>query len=171
MFVPFQVVALPLAIFMSKLNLSNNFGAILVYLTYAMIMGVYLCAGYMKTIPNELAESYIDGPPTGPAFLQGDLPLMKAYDRHHRYHQFPLDLERIPHRPGAAEQVPGHADPDPLYLPVQGPVFLQLQPDVRHRTHVHHPITIVYCALQKHIVAGLTGGAIKNWRHCFPAPP
>ena len=24
------------------------------------------------------------------------------------------------------------------------------------------PITIVYCALQKHIVAGLTGGAIKN---------
>ena len=62
MFVPFQVVALPLAIFMSKLHLTNRFGIIIIYITYAMIMCVFLYTGYLKTLPKELEEAaYIDG--------------------------------------------------------------------------------------------------------------
>lgn len=163
MFVPFQVVALPLAIFMSKLNLSNNFGAILVYITYAMIMGVYLCAGYMKTIPNELAEStYIDGASNWTAFFKVIFPLMKPMTATiviinflWIWNEFLIALVLL-NKSQAMQTLT-------LYIyRFKGQYSSNFNLMFATVLMSIIPITIVYCALQKHIVAGLTGGAIKN---------
>lgn len=62
MFVPFQIVALPLSMFMKGLGLGNRLSIIIIFVTYPLIQGVYLCNGYLKTIPRELAESaYVEG--------------------------------------------------------------------------------------------------------------
>lgn len=163
MFVPFQVVALPLAIFMSRLGLNNNFGTILVYVTYAMIMGVYLCHGYIKTIPNELVEStYIDGATTWVAFMWVIFPLMKPMiativiiNFLWIWNEFLIALVLLNKNMHVQTLIlyiyrfKGQFSSD--YNLMFATVLMSII-----------PITVVYSVLQKHIVAGLTGGAVKS---------
>lgn len=163
MFVPFQCVALPLAIFMSKLHLANNTGAIIVYITYAMIMGVYLCNGYLRTIPGELVESaYIDGAATWTTFFKVVFPLMKPMTATiiiinflWIWNEFLIALVLL-NRSQSMQTLllyiyrfKGQYTSD--FTLMFATVLLSIV-----------PITVVYCFLQKHIVAGLTGGAVKS---------
>ncbi|QJD85663.1 carbohydrate ABC transporter permease [Cohnella herbarum] len=57
-FIPFQLSMVPLMIVIRALGLYNNlFGLILVYVNLAIPFGIFLVAGYMKTVPMELDES------------------------------------------------------------------------------------------------------------------
>lgn len=47
-FVPFQVIMIPITSMMSGLGLSSKFGLILLYLTYAVPQSLFLYAGYVK---------------------------------------------------------------------------------------------------------------------------
>ena len=48
-FVPFQVIMIPITVMMSKLGLANTFGLILLYLTYAIPQTLFLYVGYIKS--------------------------------------------------------------------------------------------------------------------------
>ena len=57
MFVPFQVIMVPLVQFMGKLGLSNKFGLILLHVTYAAMQGVFLLVNYIQNVPIDLEEA------------------------------------------------------------------------------------------------------------------
>ncbi len=57
-FVPFQVIMLPMTKLMSSLGLNNIVGLIILYLTYAVPQALFLYVGYIKTIvPEEMDEA------------------------------------------------------------------------------------------------------------------
>jgi raffinose/stachyose/melibiose transport system permease protein len=61
-FVPFQVIMVPLTLVMQKFNLMNHTGLILCYLSMSLTQAVFLYTGYIKSIPLELEESsFMDG--------------------------------------------------------------------------------------------------------------
>ena len=78
MFVPFQVIMVPLVQFMGDLGLSNKFGLILLHVTYAAMQGVFLLVNYIQNIPADLEEAaYIDGCTTVQTYIKIVLPLLK----------------------------------------------------------------------------------------------
>lgn len=61
-FVPFQVIMVPLTLVLNKLNLMNLPGLILCYLSFALAQSVFLYVGHLRSIPGELEESaLLDG--------------------------------------------------------------------------------------------------------------
>lgn len=61
-FVPFQVIMLPMTKQMAMLDLLNRGGLILMHVTFALTQGIFLSVGYLKSIPLELDEAAkIDG--------------------------------------------------------------------------------------------------------------
>ncbi|MBP9639198.1 MAG: carbohydrate ABC transporter permease, partial [Enterococcus sp.] len=62
-FVPFQVIMIPITSMMTKLGLSSITGLIILYLAYAVPQTLFLYVGYIKTaIPVDLDEAAeIDG--------------------------------------------------------------------------------------------------------------
>lgn len=62
LFVPFQVVMVPLVKIVSAFNMSNIWGLIILNLMFALRDGVFLFVAYMDSVPIELEESaHIDG--------------------------------------------------------------------------------------------------------------
>lgn len=62
LFVPFQVVMVPLVKIVSSFGMSNMWGLILLNLVFALRDGVFLFVAYMDSVPIELEESaHIDG--------------------------------------------------------------------------------------------------------------
>lgn len=78
-FVPFQVIMIPITTMMTKLGLSNIPGLIILYLAYAIPQTLFLYVGYIKTsIPEELDEAAeIDGCGKFRMYFQIAFPLMK----------------------------------------------------------------------------------------------
>ena len=62
-FVPFQVIMIPITVMMSKLGLANMWGLVILYLTYAIPQTLFLYVGYIKiSVPDSLDEAAeIDG--------------------------------------------------------------------------------------------------------------
>lgn len=61
-FVPFQVIMLPLTIVLNRMNLMNLTGLIICYLSFSLAQAVFLYTGYIKSVPLELEESaFMDG--------------------------------------------------------------------------------------------------------------
>ncbi len=78
LFVPFQVVMIPLVKIASSLHMSNVWGLIVLNLVFALRDGVFLFVAYMDSIPRELEESaYIDGASVLQTYLQIVFPLVK----------------------------------------------------------------------------------------------
>jgi raffinose/stachyose/melibiose transport system permease protein len=76
-FVPFQVIMLPIYRHMSNLGLLNQYGLILIYVTLSFPRGMFLCLGYLKNVPMELDEaSKIDGCGVWQTFTKISYPLM-----------------------------------------------------------------------------------------------
>lgn len=77
-FIPFQVIMIPVTKLMTSLSFLNQGGLILLYITFSAIQGVFLYVGYMKTIPFELEQAaYIDGCNVWQAYFKIFLPLLK----------------------------------------------------------------------------------------------
>jgi raffinose/stachyose/melibiose transport system permease protein len=61
-FVPFQVIMVPLVLILQKTHLMNQGGLILCYVAMSLMQSVFLYTGYIKSIPLELEESaFMDG--------------------------------------------------------------------------------------------------------------
>lgn len=77
-FVPFQVLMVPLTHFVSKIHLMNRQGLALIYITYALCQGVFLFVAYFKAVPLEIEEAAeIDGCGILRTFFQIIYPLIK----------------------------------------------------------------------------------------------
>ncbi|MOA35375.1 Trehalose transport system permease protein SugB [compost metagenome] len=62
---------------MGNLNLLNQYGLIIQYVTFSLAQGVFLCVGHLKNVPFELDEaSKIDGCGTWTTFMKIIYPLM-----------------------------------------------------------------------------------------------
>ncbi|MBN2553262.1 MAG: carbohydrate ABC transporter permease [Spirochaetales bacterium] len=77
-FIPFQVVMLPIVKIISGVHLMNKFGLILIYLGMSVPKMSFLYFGYMKSIPWELEEAaFIDGANLSTIFVRVIYPLLK----------------------------------------------------------------------------------------------
>ena len=77
MFVPFQIIMLPLVRQMSHIGLANLIGLIVLYLVYGLSLNIFLYIGYLQSIPMELEEAArVDGASRWAIFWRIIFPLM-----------------------------------------------------------------------------------------------
>jgi raffinose/stachyose/melibiose transport system permease protein len=163
MFVPFQIVALPLAMYMKKLGFDNKVSIIIIFITYPLIQGVFLCNGYLRTVPKELAESaYIEGAATWQTFFRIIYPIMKPMTATvvitnflWIWNEFLISLMIL------------GGDKRTLTLPLfiysfKGQYSIEYNLLFAAIVLTAIPITAVYVFLQKYIIAGLTSGSVKG---------
>ncbi|MGH4038612.1 MAG: carbohydrate ABC transporter permease [Sphaerochaeta sp.] len=78
MFIPFQVLMLPLVKQASNFHLDNIFGITLLYIVFGLPMNTFLYTGYLKSVPKSLDEAaYIDGANPFQVFFKVIFPAMK----------------------------------------------------------------------------------------------
>lgn len=78
LFIPFQVIMIPVVKMMNKINMMSIPGIIILYITFSLMQGVFLFVGYIRTIPTELEESaFIDGCTVFQTFIRIIYPLIK----------------------------------------------------------------------------------------------
>ena len=78
LFVPSQVVLLPVTKMMSKLNMLNHAGLIILYVAFSLTQGVFLFVNYIRGLPYAIGESaQIDGCSVFQTYVKIVLPLVK----------------------------------------------------------------------------------------------
>ncbi|HAH61634.1 MAG TPA: ABC transporter permease [Treponema sp.] len=78
LFIPFQVLMLPLVKQASLFHLDNVFGITFLYVVFGLPMNTFLYTGYLKTIPEALDEAaVIDGANPFRIFLSIIFPMLK----------------------------------------------------------------------------------------------
>ncbi|MGT2910628.1 carbohydrate ABC transporter permease [Streptococcus cameli] len=162
-FVPFQVIMLPMTKLMSSLGLSNITGLIILYLTYAIPQTLFLYVGYIKTIvPIEMDEAAaIDGCDKYTMYWKIIFPLMKPMhatvliiNALWLWNDFMLPLLVL------------NKDQNMWTLPLfqynyQGMYFSDYGPSFASYVVGIIPILIVYLIFQKNIISGMTSGSVK----------
>ena len=78
-FVPFQVIMIPITVMMNRLGLANMWGLIILYLTYAIPQTLFLYVGYIKmSVPDSLDEAAeIDGADKFTTYFKVVFPMLK----------------------------------------------------------------------------------------------
>ena len=162
MTLPFQVIMIPLVMIYGNLDLLNmKITLILMYLGFGIPFGVFTCHGFIKSIPYELEESaHIEGSTSLKTFFYIILPLLKpvivtlvVLDVLWIWNDYLL--------PSLVLLSPGHRT-----LPLSTYVFfssysVDYSPLMAGLIMTIIPILILYLFLQKHIIRGITEGALK----------
>lgn len=163
MFVPFQVIMVPLVQFMGGLGLSNKTGLILLHVTYAAMQGVFLLVNYIQSVPEDLEEAaYIDGCTTVQAYIRVVSPLLKpmtstvlVLNALWIWNDFQMPLMIL------------NKLPDTWTLPLFQYNFKSQYSFDFNMAFASYiiamiPVLIAYIVAQKNIVEGLTAGAVKS---------
>lgn len=163
MFIPFQVKMLSVVQIMSDMNLTNNYGLMILYCAGALTQGTFLTVNYIKMIPIELEEAgYVEGGTAWTIFVKIALPLMKPIlatlviiNGLWIWNDFLMPLLIL------------NQQPDMWTLPLfQFNFKTQYSFDYNLAFAsfllAMAPVMIVYPFLQKEIVGGLTTGAVKD---------
>lgn len=162
MFVPFQIIMLPLVKQVSALNLDNIPGIIVLYIVYGLPFNVFLYVGYFKSLPKSLEEAAtIDGATTWQVFFKIIFPLLKPINATVGilaflacWNDFMLPLIIL-------------SKPEFATLPLVQYVF-QGQFSTNYNLAFASyllalaPIIVVYIFAQRFIISGVTSGAIKQ---------
>jgi len=145
-----------------KFGLLNSFGLILLYWTYTFKKGAFLFVGYLKSIPLELEEAaYIDGCSVFQTYIHIVFPLLKpmiatmiVIDGLWIWNDFLLPLLIL------------NKEPTSWTLPL-----FQFQFKNQYSFDFNLafasfllgmlPMVLLYMAMQRYIIGGLTRGAIK----------
>lgn len=162
--VPFQVIMLPVTQLMSRMNLMHQGGLILLYITFAMTQGVFLYSGYIRTVvPLELEEAaYMDGCGIIRAYISIIFPLMKPMtgtviilNSLWIWNDFLLPLLVLNKSKSYWTLVLFQYNFKSAYSFDFNLTFATFVLSII-------PIIIVYIIFQKHIIEGLTAGAVKS---------
>ena len=162
-FVPFQVIMIPITVMMSKLGLANMWGLVILYLTYAIPQTLFLYVGYIKiSIPDSLDEAAeIDGADRFTTYRRIIFPMLKPMHATTLiinalwfWNDFMLPLLIL------------NKDSKMWTLPLfqynyQGQYFNDYGPSFASYIVGIVTITIVYLIFQKHIISGMSNGAVK----------
>ncbi|MDF2958480.1 MAG: transporter permease [Paenibacillus sp.] len=160
--IPFQSTLIPLFELMRDLNLVNSMSGLIVFYTSGSVFSFFLIMGYMRTVPKELAEAaIIDGCSVGNIFWTIVLPLLKPitttaviYHTMWIWNDFLAPMLFLNTRKKATlvleiYQARGQ-------FSVDWPSFMSLT------VLVLIPILVFFIVMQKHIIKGLVGGAMKG---------
>lgn len=162
-FVPFQVIMIPITVMMSKLGLANMWGLMLLYLTYAAPQTLFLYVGFIKMgVPESLDEAAeIDGASKITTYFKIVFPMLKPMHATTLimnalwfWNDFMLPLLIL------------NKDSKMWTLPLfqynyTGQYFNDYGPSFASYVVGIITITIVYVIFQKNIIAGMSNGAVK----------
>ena len=162
-FVPFQVIMIPITVMMSKLGLANMYGLVILYLTYAIPQTLFLYVGYIKiSVPDSLDEAAeIDDADKFTTYRQIIFPMLKPMHATTLiinalwfWNDFMLPLLVL------------NKDSKMWTLPLfqynyQGQYFNDYGPSFASYIVGIITITIVYLIFQKNIISGMSNGAVK----------
>lgn len=162
-FVPFQIIMVPLARMMTKMNLLNLAGLIIVTVSFGLIQSTFLYTGFFKSIPRGLEEAaYIDGCSTWRCYFSVILPLAKpmtatvvVVNALWIWNDFLLPLV-ILNRNNDNWTVPL------FQFNFKSQYTFDYNLAFASFTLTIVPILILYVFMQKSIIAGLVDGAIKS---------
>lgn len=161
MFIPFQIIMLPVVKVTTDLGMNNIGGIILLYIVYGLPFNVFVYVGYIRSIPIELEEAAtVDGTTTWGTFWRIIFPLLAPISATvgilsslSTWNDFLLPLILL-------------ADPSQYTLPLVQYVFQgQFSTDYNLAFASYLlallPMVVVYLFLQKWIINGITQGAVK----------
>lgn len=162
-FVPFQVIMIPITVMMSRLGLANMWGLILLYLTYAVPQTLFLYVGYIKmSVPDSLDEAaMIDGADRFTTYRQVVFPMLKPMHATTLiinalwfWNDFMLPLLILNKNSNMWTLPLFQYNYTGQYFNDYGPSFASYVVGII-------TITIVYLIFQKNIIAGMSNGAVK----------
>jgi len=162
-FVPFQVIMIPITVMMNRIGMANMWGLILLYLTYAIPQTLFLYVGYIKvSVPESMDEAAeIDGADKFTTYRKIIFPRLKPMHATTRiinalwfWNDFMLPLLIL------------NKDSRMWSLPLfqynyTGQYFNDFGPSFASYIVGIVTITLVYLVFQKHIIAGMSNGAVK----------
>ena len=162
-FVPFQVIMIPITVMMSRLGLANMWGLIILYLTYAIPQTLFLYVGYINlSVPDSLDEAaMIDGADRFTTYRKIIFPMLKPMHATTLiinalwfWNDFMLPLLIL------------NKNAEMWTLPLfqynyTGQYFNDYGPSFASYVVGIITITIVYLIFQKNIISGMSNGAIK----------
>ncbi len=160
--IPFQAILLSLFEVMQKLRLLDSLGGMVIFYANGSALTIFLSVGYMRSIPKELNEAAIvDG--AGPAriFFQIIFPLMKSitttsiiFNTMWIWNDFIAPNIFLSSRANTT-----------LVLEIfraKGQFTTNWSAFMTFSVVTIFPIFVFYCFMQKHIIKGLTAGAVKG---------
>lgn len=163
LFIPSQVIMLPVTKLMTNLNLLNRTGLILLYLAFSLTQGVFLFVNYIRGLPYEIEESaFMDGCNVFQTYTRIVLPLIKPMistllimDILWIWNDFMLPLLIL------------NRSQELWTLPLFQYNFkteYSFDYTMAFTAYLMSmlPMLIVYCLGQKHIIKGLTAGSVKG---------
>lgn len=164
MMIPMILGLVPLFFLMNNLNLINKLGGlIIVYTVWALPFSIFVMVSFFKTLPKELEEAaYIDGAGYYRTFFQVMLPLARSgiisigiMNSLNIWNEYLMGTVFV-------------NDPTKYTVPVGIAV---MQAEMQYRTEWGPlfagllmsmvPVVIIYILFQRHIVEGVTAGAVK----------
>lgn len=162
-FVPFQVIMIPITVMMNRIGMANMWGLILLYLTYAIPQTLFLYVGYIKvSVPESMDEAAeIDGADKLTTYRKIIFPMLKPMHATTMiinalwfWNDFMLPLLIL------------NKDSRMWSLPLfqynyTGQYFNDFGPSYASYIVGIVTITLVYLVFQKHIIAGMSNGAVK----------
>lgn len=161
-FVPFQAVMLPIYRHMGSLDLLNQGGLVIMYVTLSFAQGLFLCVGFLKNIPLELDQaSKIDGCGVWMTFTRIIYPLIMPImatililNSLWMWNDFQLPLIMLNRHPSLWTL--------PLFIyNFKSEVSFDYTLAFAAFALSMAPITLLYAFTQKYIIGGLTEGSIK----------
>ena len=163
LFIPSQIVLLPIVKQMASLNMMNIWGLILLYVTFSLTRGVFLFVNYIRVLPIEIEEAaQIDGCTVVQTYFRIVIHLIKPMistlvimDALWFWNDFQLPLFLL------------NRSRDFWTLPLFQYNFktdYSFDYPMAFTAYLISlvPMLVVYCCCQKHIINGLTAGAVKS---------
>nr|WP_294495023.1 carbohydrate ABC transporter permease [uncultured Anaerosporobacter sp.] len=163
LFIPSQVIMLPVTKMMTGLNMLNHTGLIILYLAFSLTQGIFLFVNYIKGLPYEIEESaHIDGCSVFQTYVKIILPLVKPMiatlliiDTLWIWNDFMLPLLML------------NRSQDIWTLPLFQYNFkteYSFNYTMAFTAYLMAmaPMLIIYCMGQKYIIKGLTAGSVKG---------
>lgn len=163
LFIPSQVILLPIVKQMSALDLMNQMGLILLYISFSLTRGVFLFVNYIRALPIEIEEAaQIDGCSVLQTYFRIVVHLIKPMistlvimDVLWYWNDFMLPLFIL------------NKSREMWTLPLFQYNFkteYSFNYTMAFTAYILAllPVLVLYCACQKHIINGLTAGAVKS---------
>lgn len=163
LFIPFQVKMMPLMKMVKAFGMMNQTGLACLYIISATCEGVFLFVGYISSLPRELEEAaYIDGASTFKTYRKIILPLLKPVvatvmirDGLWIWNDFMMPLLVLNRSSTEWTVTLFQYNFKSEYAINYSMVFATCVMSML-------PIIVFYMFMQKHIINGLTSGAVKN---------
>ena len=161
MFIPFNVIMLPLVKQASSFHMDNIVGITFLYIIFGLPMNIFLYSGFVKSVPVALDEAaYIDGATPFQTFYRIIFPLMKPMSATvailsfmWTWNDFSMPLVLLSEEKYQTLQLAQYV--------FKGQFNTEYNLAFASYLLVLLPILLVYVFCQKWIIEGVTNGAVK----------